>query len=113
MKQFTKIRLDDRDYSLNAAKTHQTAVHAVTVSENVYALGAPMTDVTEQAAYQSSNAAVATVNSKGMVTGISAGTAVITATYGGYKAAANVTVVGWRRGAAVRWRSEPRAAIRC
>jgi len=92
--QFTKIRLDDRDYSLNAAKTHQTAVYAVSVSENVYEYGAPMTDVSEQAAYQSSNAAVATVNSKGTVTGISAGTTVITATYGGYKAAANVTVVG-------------------
>lgn len=49
-------------------------------------------DVTTSAAWSSSNASVATVNSQGVIQYISAGFAVITATYAGYSATVNVTV---------------------
>ncbi len=49
-------------------------------------------DVTSQATYTSSAPAVATVNSSGVVTGVSIGTAVITASYEGQTATATITI---------------------
>lgn len=49
-------------------------------------------DVTSSAAWSSSNATVATVNSSGVIQYVSAGSAVITATYAGFSATVNVTV---------------------
>lgn len=49
-------------------------------------------DVTSSAVWSSSNSSVATVNSSGVIQYVSAGTAVITATYAGFSATVNVTV---------------------
>jgi uncharacterized protein YjdB len=49
-------------------------------------------DVTSSAVWSSSNSAVATVNSSGVIQYVSAGSAVITATYAGFSATVNVTV---------------------
>lgn len=49
-------------------------------------------DVTDGSTFVSSAPAVATVDANGLVTGVSAGTAVITATYGAFMDTVNVTV---------------------
>jgi uncharacterized protein YjdB len=49
-------------------------------------------DVTAQATWQSSNTAVATVNSTGLVTGVAAGAVQITATYQSISGVDNVTI---------------------
>lgn len=51
-----------------------------------------MADVTNQASYASSNEEVATVNSEGTVTGISAGTTTVTVTFEDKEATVEVTV---------------------
>ncbi|MCE3199938.1 pullulanase [Paenibacillus sonchi] len=76
---------DSTGYSLQAGSTHQTAVTAK------YEDGSART-VTNAAAYISSNPAVATVTSKGLVKGVKPGTATITITYGGLSAKVNVEV---------------------
>lgn len=88
----SKIRMDNRDYKLKVSQSHQSAVRAVSVTEAIYTLGATQIDVTADAKYTSSNPAVATVSASGLVMGMSAGTSVIQATYGGYTSTANVTV---------------------
>lgn len=50
------------------------------------------TNVTASATYTSSNASIATVSSSGLVTGVAAGSATITATYNGATATSAVTV---------------------
>jgi len=50
------------------------------------------TDVTTSAAWQSSNAAIATVDASGAVTGVSAGSAVAAATFAGLEGRATITV---------------------
>lgn len=52
----------------------------------------PTQNVTARAAWQTSNAAVATVSASGLITAVSAGTATITATYQGQPASATVSI---------------------
>ncbi|WP_251038135.1 pullulanase [Paenibacillus albidus] len=79
------LETDSSAYSLQVDGTHQTAVAAK------YEDGSRRT-VTGQASYVSDKPEVASVNGKGMVTAISAGTATITVTYGGLSASVTVTV---------------------
>jgi len=81
----TGITLDYTSYSLSVGENRNTVVTAV------YSDGKTI-DVTGLAAYQSTNPAVATVSPSGVITGLSPGSAEITATYGGKTAAAMVTV---------------------
>lgn len=79
------ISVDKDSYSLQAGKTHQTTVYAE------YEDGSKRS-VTRQAAYTSRNPQVAAVTAAGLVKGISEGTAVITASYGGFQKEITVTV---------------------
>ncbi|QYR22777.1 fibronectin type III domain-containing protein [Paenibacillus sp. sptzw28] len=78
--------LDASSYDLNVSHTHQTVLRVINADRSTQ-------DLTSQASYASSSTAVATVNSAGLVTGISAGTATITATYNGQTYNAAVKVV--------------------
>jgi len=74
------------DYSLAIGNTQNTVVTATYSNGNSY-------DVTEWAVYSSLNPIVASVNLNGSVKGLSVGDTVITATYGGKSAQANVHVI--------------------
>ncbi|MDY7223283.1 LamG-like jellyroll fold domain-containing protein [Halalkalibacterium halodurans] len=67
--------------------THQSVLRVIHPDRSIE-------DLTSQASFTSSDPTVATVDSAGLVTGISAGTATITATYNGqpYQATVNVVV---------------------
>lgn len=80
------ISLDSSAYSINVGITHSTVITATYSDGNKY-------DVTKYASYESSNPNVASVSAGGLVTGLSSGETVITVTYGGQQASANVTVV--------------------
>lgn len=88
-----------------SSPTSATTVSAVVVSGSVPGVGASSQfaavatlgsgttqDVTTSAAWASSNTAVATVSSNGLVVGVGAGTAVITATYSGVAGTDSITV---------------------
>ncbi|NMO97570.1 pullulanase [Paenibacillus lemnae] len=83
--QLTNLAVDKDSYSLPVGKTHQTAVYAVYDDNS-------RRTITKQAAYASSNKAVAKVSASGLVTGVSEGTAVITVTYQGLQKDITVTV---------------------
>ncbi|TYP70509.1 pullulanase [Paenibacillus methanolicus] len=70
------LEIDSEAYALQVGKTHQTTVTAK------YADGSKRA-VTGAAVYASNKPGVATVTSAGVVQGVSAGTAKITASYGG------------------------------
>ncbi|WP_372661900.1 LamG-like jellyroll fold domain-containing protein [Cohnella sp.] len=78
---------DVSSYVLHINHTHQSVLRVIHPDGSNQVL-------TSQASFTSSNPAVATVDSAGLVTGISAGTATITATYNGqaYHATVNVIV---------------------
>ncbi|MCR8629950.1 S-layer homology domain-containing protein [Paenibacillus radicis (ex Xue et al. 2023)] len=81
----TKLQLDTGVYSLHAGASHKTVVSAVYSDQSVR-------DVSLSSAYMSTNSSVAWVDRAGTVTGVSAGTSVITATYGGKSVSSNVAV---------------------
>ncbi|WP_127495691.1 Ig-like domain-containing protein [Paenibacillus glycanilyticus] len=78
---------DASSYVLNVNHTHQSVLRVIHPDGSNQVL-------TSQASFTSSDPAVATVDSAGLVTGIGAGTATITATYNGqaYHAAVKVNV---------------------
>ena len=78
--------MDASSYTLMVNDTHNTVLTVMYPDRSSQ-------DLTSQASYSSSNTAVATVNAAGVVTGISAGTATITATYNGQTYNATVQVV--------------------
>ncbi|MDQ0116799.1 LamG-like jellyroll fold domain-containing protein [Paenibacillus harenae] len=77
---------DVSNYELNVNHTHQSVLRVIHPDRSSQVL-------TSQASLTSSNPAVATVGSAGLVTGISAGTATITATYNGQAYHATVKVI--------------------
>jgi len=79
------ISLDSTQYSLDAGTKHYMIVKA-TYSDGSYC------DVTKYSTYQSSQPDIAMVDASGTVFGKTIGETVITATYGGNSASANVTV---------------------
>ena len=79
------LSLDSDGYNLTVNDTHQTVVIITYSDGNSY-------NVTGWATYESFKPAIATVDASGVVTGKSAGETVITATYEGKSASANVTV---------------------
>ncbi|MFD0678248.1 MULTISPECIES: S-layer homology domain-containing protein [unclassified Paenibacillus] len=79
------LQLDTGVYSLQAGASHKTVVSAVYSDQSVR-------DVSLSSAYMSTNSSVAWVDRAGTVTGVSAGTSVITATYGGKSVSSNVAV---------------------
>lgn len=81
----TGITLDTNNYNLPIGATHNSVVTAT------YSNGSSH-DVTSYSAFQSSNSNIARVDSNGLVTGVSVGDTVITATYGDQTAQAAVTV---------------------
>ncbi|WP_245237150.1 pullulanase, partial [Paenibacillus ihuae] len=83
---FTSVEADSTDYMLQIGTAHQSAVYAK------YDDGSKR-NITNAAVYVSDKPDVAAVNSKGVVTGIKAGTATITISYGGRSAAVTVKVV--------------------
>ncbi|OXM86724.1 endo-1,4-beta-xylanase [Paenibacillus rigui] len=80
------VTLDSGSYSLLIGKSHNTVVSAVYSDHS-------LVNVTGFARYASSNPQVAVITGQGIVTGLSAGSTVITATYGGFSASANIAVV--------------------
>lgn len=80
------LEADSTDYSLQIGAAHQSAVYAK------YDDGSKR-NITGTAVYVSDQPEVAAVNSKGVVTGITAGTATITISYGGFTTAVKVKVV--------------------
>ncbi len=84
--ELSSITLDSASYSLNINQTHQTTVTAL------YSDGSS-SPVNTGVTYTSSNTAIATVDTNGLVTGKAAGQTVITALYGGKTATAAVTVL--------------------
>lgn len=78
--------LDTSSYSLIVNDTHKTVLRVINLDRTTQ-------DLTGQAGYSTSNAAVATVDSAGVVKGISPGTATITATYNAQPYTAAVRVV--------------------
>lgn len=81
----TSIALDSTSYTLRIGATHQTVTTAVYSDHSRYELSSGVL-------YTSSNTAVATVNSTGLVTARSGGHTVITSVYQGKQAEATVTV---------------------
>lgn len=81
----SSLSLDSAGYTLEPGSTHQTVTTAVYSDNSTFT---PSSGVT----YSSSSAAVASVNSSGLVTALSDGQTVITAVYGGKQAQAIVTV---------------------
>lgn len=77
---------DVSSYVLHANHTHQSVLRVIHPDRSSQVL-------TSQVSYNSSNPAVATVDSTGLVTGISVGTATITATYNGQAYHATVKVI--------------------
>jgi fructan beta-fructosidase len=107
------IQLDNSNYQLSRTNTHQMTVQSLTLAvetstveqsvyQNVYVNkeltvydykdNATKEDITSLAAYTSGNPEVASVNSSGLVTGVSTGTTTISAEYHGYRASATVVV---------------------
>lgn len=80
----TGLTLDSGSYSIPAGGTHSTSVTAV--------INGLTSDVTAVSYYSSSNPSVAAVTNTGMVTGLTPGSTVIKAVYGGIQASSNVTV---------------------
>ncbi|MGG4146695.1 Ig-like domain-containing protein, partial [Paenibacillus algorifonticola] len=78
--------LDASSYTIMRNDTHMTVLTVMDSDRSVE-------DLTAQASYSSSNPAVATVNAGGVVTGVSLGTATITAAYNGQSYNAAVKVV--------------------
>lgn len=74
--------------TLNTTAASVAVDGTVTLTAVSTPAGATASDI----AWSSGNPAVATVSSAGVVTGVSAGTAIITANYGGITAAARITV---------------------
>lgn len=74
-----------------------TVVVDETVTLNATVLPVSVADVEDEIRWSSSNEQVATVDADGVVTGISAGTATITASIGGYSAQCLVTVTAEAR----------------
>ena len=79
--------MDASSYTLMVNDTHNTELKTVMYPDR------STQELTSQASYSSSNTAVATVNAAGIVTGVSSGTAAITATYNGQTYTAAVQVV--------------------
>lgn len=79
------VETDSGSYSLQIGSTHQTAAYAK------YEDGSKRT-ITKAATYVSLTPEVATVTSKGLVTGVKAGTAILTITYGGKSTTVTVKV---------------------
>jgi hypothetical protein len=79
--------LDVSSYELPVNHTHQSVLRVIHPDRSIQ-------DLTSQASFTSSDPAVATVDSAGLVTGISVGIATITAAYNGqnYEATVNVVV---------------------
>ncbi|MDQ0064097.1 LamG-like jellyroll fold domain-containing protein [Paenibacillus harenae] len=77
---------DVSHYELKVNHKHQSVLRVIHPDRSSQVL-------TSQASFASSDPAVATVNSAGLVTGISAGTATITATYNGQSYHATVKVI--------------------
>ncbi|GBG08563.1 hypothetical protein PAT3040_03150 [Paenibacillus agaridevorans] len=73
-------------YSLHVNHKHQSVLRVIHPDRSIQVLNS-------QASFASSNPAVATVNSAGLVTGISVGTATITATFNGQAYQATVQVI--------------------
>jgi beta-glucanase (GH16 family) len=82
---FTSLSLDSSEYTLNIGETHATTVTAAFKNK------IPV-NVTYFSEYESSNVNVATVSAEGVVKPISTGTAVITASFFGKTATAQITV---------------------
>ncbi|NOU91649.1 hypothetical protein GC093_00145 [Paenibacillus sp. LMG 31456] len=81
----TDLQLDTGAYSLQAGESHKTVVSAIYSDQSVR-------DVSLSSTYMSTNSSVAWVDRAGTVTGLSAGTTVITATYAGKSVSSNVAV---------------------
>ncbi|XEC95851.1 LamG-like jellyroll fold domain-containing protein [Paenibacillus tarimensis] len=77
---------DVSNYDLNVNHTHQSILRVIHPDRSSQ-------DLTSQASFTSSDPAVATVDSAGLVTGIGVGTATITATYNGQAYNATVKVI--------------------
>lgn len=80
----TGLSTDSAAYSLKVGESHSTEVTAIYNGQT--------NNVTANSTFQSSNWSVATVNPDGLVVGINAGQAVISAEYEGIKALVEVTV---------------------
>jgi autotransporter-associated beta strand protein len=80
---YTGISLDSSNYDLSIGSSHNTVVSA-TYSDGT------VVDVSQYATYSSSQPQIATVSSSGLVTAISSGTTVITATYENYSATSTI-----------------------
>ncbi|WP_201318551.1 DUF4073 domain-containing protein [Paenibacillus sp. EPM92] len=83
----TSIEADDSAYRLKVGMTHITVIQAV------YSDGSRVT-VADPVTFSSSNASIATVQANGLVTGVSPGSASITAQYKGIQTVISVEV--WR-----------------
>ncbi|WP_342565268.1 pullulanase [Paenibacillus sp. FSL R7-0345] len=83
---FTSVETDNAAYSLQVGTSHQTAAYAK------YDDGSKR-NITKTALYTSDKPEVASVSAQGVVTGVKAGTAHITVTYGGKSAVVSVKVV--------------------
>ncbi|OXM85400.1 S-layer homology domain-containing protein [Paenibacillus rigui] len=83
------VRLDSPSYALHVGDPHQTVVTGVYSDQS-------QTDVTPYASYTSSDPAVVSIDRQGWITGKRAGTAVITAVYGGKSTFASVSVSSLR-----------------
>lgn len=81
-----QLQVDDEQYSLEIGGTHQTQVDALYNSSDVV-------NVTDKATYFSDDNSIATVNSDGLVTAISAGDAKITMDYEGVQKEVQVHVL--------------------
>ncbi|MEC0244076.1 DUF4073 domain-containing protein [Paenibacillus dokdonensis] len=81
----TGITLDSSTYRLEVGKTHSTVVTAVYSDGSTKPAADPL-------AFNSSKPVIASVDENGIVKGLAAGTAVITAQYQGFTAEATVTV---------------------
>ena len=81
----SEVQLDSSAYTLSIGGTHQSVVTAIYSNSSTEQLTTGVT-------FTSDNTEVAAVDSTGLVTAISGGEAIITASYGGKQATATVTV---------------------
>ena len=81
-------------YQISMSPSSFTLVAGGSNYFTLYAYGHQTTTVTASATYTSSNPSVASVGTNGYIWGLTPGSAVITASYGGYTTTASVTVTG-------------------
>ncbi|UKS27026.1 S-layer homology domain-containing protein [Paenibacillus sp. HWE-109] len=90
--QFDDLFVDQLPDTIGMEPAYHLSVSAAHNSQVTAAFSDHTLDVTDKVYYSSSNPAVASVNKRGVVTGLSTGTAVITSSLGDLTAATTVTV---------------------